>query len=487
IDVGNLLKLVAFFAKSAAKNQPLCKLKVFNLKGSENLIKTPDFTRAPNLEVLILKGCTRLKDVHPSIGVLTRLKLLNLRGCKNLRSLPTKIEWESLETLNLKDCKNLVSLASSKGGCKGLRAPNLEVLFLEGCTKLIDVHPSIGVLTRLKLLNLGGCKNLRSLPTKIEWESLETLNLKDFKNLVSLASSKGGCKGLRAPNLEVLILEGCTRLIDVHPSIGLIQRPMIESMPLMLPSLSGFSSLRELNLRECNLCDIPNDISSLTSLYFIDLSGNNFISVPSSITRLSKINTLNLDNCKELKSLPEVLTNIGSVLVSGCDSLEAIANPSNVCKSVNWADIRGINCHRLAETMNLVTLLKKNIKVFGNFRNVFTVIIPGGEIPEWFDHQRVGFSIKIPLAHNIWNDSQRMGVALCCTFVSADTSREEHLTSEVLLHDKNYGQAEFDKPFLADHVAFPFKKGSNQHVTKDHLYLPYCSRASLLYPHYSKE
>ncbi|XP_052877334.1 disease resistance-like protein DSC1 [Gossypium arboreum] len=344
--------------------QPLCKLKVFNLKGSENLIKTPDFTRGPNLEVLILKGSTRLKDVHPSIGVLTRLKLLNLRGCKNLRSLPTKIEWESLETLNLKDCKNLVSLTSSKGGCKGLRAPNLEVLILEGCTKLIDVHPSIGVLTRLKLLNLGGCKNLRSLPTKIEWESLETLNLKDCKNLVSLASSKGGCKGLRAPNLEVLILEGC------------------------------FSSLRELNLRECNLCDIPNDISSLTSLYFIDLSGNNFISVPSSITRLSKINTLNLDNCKELKSLPGVLTNIGSVLVSGCDSLEAIANPSNVCKSVNWADIRGINCYRLAETMNLVTLLKKNIKVFGNLRNVFTVIIPGGEIPEWFDHQRGGASYE---------------------------------------------------------------------------------------------
>ncbi|PPS18946.1 hypothetical protein GOBAR_AA01592 [Gossypium barbadense] len=439
--------------------KPLCKLKVFNLKGSENLIKTPDFTRAPNLEVLILKGCTRLKDVHPSIGVLTRLKLLNLRGCKKLRSLPTKIEWESLETLNLKDCKNLVSLANSKGGCKGLRAPNLEVLFLEGCTKLIDVHPSIGVLTRLKLLNLGGCKNLRSLPTKIEWESLETLNLKDFKNLVSLASSKGCCKVESWPE-DLNQLEFLDRL-DLSETARTIPPSFIFQLKVLYFNWrkgASYNSLRELNLRECNLCDIPNDISSLTSLYFIDLSGNNFISVPSSITRLSKINTLNLDNCKELKSLPEVLTNIGSVLVSGCDSLEAIANPSNVCKSVNWADIRGINCYRLAETMNLVTLLKKNIKVFGNFRNVFTVIIPGGEIPEWFDHQRVGFSIKIPLAHNIWNDSQRMGVALCCTFVSADTSREEHLTSEVLLHDKNYGQAEFDKPFLADHVAFPFKK-----------------------------
>ncbi|XP_052479102.1 disease resistance-like protein DSC1 [Gossypium raimondii] len=97
-------------------------------------------------------------------------------------------------------------------------------------------------------------------------------------------------------------------------------------------------------------------------LTFLDLSGNNFISVPSSITRLSKIDTLRLDNCKELKSLPELLTNIGTVLVSGCVSLEAIANPSKVCNSVNWADIRGINCYRLAETMNVVTLLKKKLR-----------------------------------------------------------------------------------------------------------------------------
>ncbi|MBA0742587.1 hypothetical protein Gogos_015629, partial [Gossypium gossypioides] len=478
--------------------QPLYKLKVFNLKGSENLIKTPDFTTAPNLEVLILKGCTRLIDVHPSIGVLTRLKLLNLEGCKSLWRLPTKIEWEALETLNLKDCSNLVSLPSS-----------------------------IGVLTRLKLLNLEGCKSLRRLPTKIEWESLETLNLKDCSNLVSLPSSIGGCKGLRALNLagcykvenlpenlkqleflEELDLSETARRspsfifqiknlilyfngrkgasfklrMNLPSLLKLNQRAMIEPMPLMLHSLTGLSSLRELKLRDCNLCDIPNDISSLSSLTFLDLSGNNFISVPSSITRLSKIHTLQLDNCKELKSLPELLANIGNVSVSGCDSLEAIANPSKVCNSVHWADIRGINCYRLAETMNVVTFLKKKIKELGNLRKVFTVVIPGGEIPEWFNHHSAGFSIKIPLPHNIWNDSQWMGVALCCTFVTADTSRHEELESNVIFHHKNCGQAGYDECVLLDHVGFPFCKScsSNQPVTKDHFFLRYCSRASLL-------
>ncbi|XP_052877390.1 disease resistance protein RPV1-like [Gossypium arboreum] len=78
-------------------NRPMYKLKVINLQGSLNLIKTPDFTMAPDLEILVLEGCTRIVKVHPSLGVLKRLKLLNLRGCKSPRSLPTKIGMESLK------------------------------------------------------------------------------------------------------------------------------------------------------------------------------------------------------------------------------------------------------------------------------------------------------------------------------------------------------------------------------------------------------
>ncbi|MBA0861347.1 hypothetical protein Goshw_027088, partial [Gossypium schwendimanii] len=82
-------------------NRPLYKLKMMHLEGSQNLIKTPDFTTAPKLEALIMKGCTKLVDFHPSIGMLKSLKLLNLRDCKSLRSLPTIIGMESLETLIL--------------------------------------------------------------------------------------------------------------------------------------------------------------------------------------------------------------------------------------------------------------------------------------------------------------------------------------------------------------------------------------------------
>ncbi|MBA0654726.1 hypothetical protein Goklo_021664, partial [Gossypium klotzschianum] len=256
-----------------------------NLEGSQNLIKTPDFTTATYLEVLILEGCTRLAHVHPSIGVLKSLKLLNLRGCRSLSSLPTKIGMESLETLILSGCSNLV------------RFPEID--------------------------------------------------------------GKMEC-----------------------------------------------SSLRELNLRDRNLRegDIPNDISCLSSLKKLDLS-----------------------DCKELKSVPELLTSIEDVRLDGCSSLEVVelANPLDVTNLVGSTFMKAVNCYRLAENINALTLLKKHLKAFSNSRKTFDIFMPGSEIPEWFSQQTSDSPINIPLPINLQKDSQWIGVACCCIFVINDASRDD--------------------------------------------------------------
>ncbi|KAH1083936.1 hypothetical protein J1N35_023697 [Gossypium stocksii] len=153
-------------------------------------------------------------------------------------------------------------------------------------------------------------------------------------------------------------------------------------MALMLPSLLGLSSLTELNLGDCDLCegDIPSDISRLSSLVRLDLGGNNFISVPSCLTQFSKLHFLRLSNCRALKSLPELLTSIEKVRINGCASLEIVANPSKVCnsnyRSSYWSNIVGDNCFRLAENIDALALLKKHLKVFGNSREKFDIILP---------------------------------------------------------------------------------------------------------------
>ncbi|XP_052483404.1 TMV resistance protein N-like [Gossypium raimondii] len=352
-------------------NIPLFNLKIMNLRGSQNLIKTPDFTTASNLEVLILEGCTKLVDVHPSIRVLKSLKLLNLRDCKSLRTLPTKIGMESLETLILSGCSSLV------------RFPEID-----------------RKMERLKTLDLSGCYRVENLS-----ENLQQAKLR--------------------PNLSSLF-----KVI-----VGRRKNPM----PRMLPSLLGLSSLRELKLRDCNLCegDIPRDISGLSSLRRLDLSGNNFISIPASLTRLSKLSSLDLSNCNmgtlgeaeihglsslkclrlcgnnfitirlaltqlsrleslvlsncmKLKLLSELPISLACVIIDGCSSLEVVTSLSKICNSVI-----AINCFKLAANINAITLLKKYLKAFGNSRKMFQVIIPGSEIPDWFSEQKSESSLQL--------------------------------------------------------------------------------------------
>ncbi|TYG96491.1 hypothetical protein ES288_A11G354700v1 [Gossypium darwinii] len=437
--------------------RPLYKLKMMNFEGSQNLIKTPDFTTAPKLEALIMKGCTKLVDFHPSIEMLKSLKLLNLRDCKSLRSLPAKIGMESLETLILSGCSSLV------------RFPEID-----------------GKMERLKTLDPSGCYRVENLSENLQQAKfLEELDLSEtaiteppsficqFKNfkVLSFNGRKGPSHKLR-PNLPSLF--------------KVIQGRRTNPMARMLPSLSGLSSLRELNLRDCNLCegDIPRDISGLSSLIHLDLSGNNFISIPVSFTRLSKLKLLALSDCLNLKLLPELLTSIKTVWIDGCASLEVVASPSKVSNLVDSAAVNAINCFKLAENIYALTLQKTHLKAFANSRKMFDITMPGSEIPEWFDIIMPGSgisewfsqqksdssidSVKIFLPINLRKDSE---FACCCIFVNNDASKEVELlncTASVNCWEISRKRLNMGKRF-------------NEPVTKDHLFLRYWSRDKL-YP-----
>ncbi|KAI9072895.1 hypothetical protein K1719_045140 [Acacia pycnantha] len=79
-------------------------LKFIDLSYSKDFIRTPDFSSLPNLEELILEGCLKLVEVHPSLGQHKKLVLLDVRDCKNLKALPSRMEMDSLKTLILSGC-----------------------------------------------------------------------------------------------------------------------------------------------------------------------------------------------------------------------------------------------------------------------------------------------------------------------------------------------------------------------------------------------
>ena len=75
------------------------------------LTETPDFSRLPSLEQLILKDCPSLLEIHNSIGGLCNIILINLKDCTSLSNLPKEIyTLKSVKTFILSGCSKIDKL-----------------------------------------------------------------------------------------------------------------------------------------------------------------------------------------------------------------------------------------------------------------------------------------------------------------------------------------------------------------------------------------
>ena len=341
-------------------------LKFINLKSSLNFFETPDFTKIPILEKLVLEDCINLREIHPSVGVHKKLTLLNLKGCKNLRSLPGKFEMESLEILILSKCSNLKRIPEF-----GENMECVSKLYFDD-TAITKLPTSIGNLTNLSSLNVRDCKNLMSLPsTFFNMKSLKDLNLsgcsKLLKNLGNAETVKELDVNKQMPSSDALfeifrkIAFGGFQLVPLY-SMSRSSDPK----GLLSSSLFGLSSLTTLNLSNCNLKAIPNDIGCLFSLQELDLSGNNFGSLPESIGQLSILNHLNVTNCTSLRSFPKLPLSIAYISGNNCSSLEMVPNllkPNSSCEP----ELELLNCSKLVDNQDFIdlffTVIKKSPQV----------------------------------------------------------------------------------------------------------------------------
>ena len=134
-----------------------------------------------------------------------------------------------------------------------------------------------------------------------------------------------------------------------------------DSMGLLLSSLFGLSSLTELNVSNCNLKEIPNDIGCMFSLKNLDLIGNNFGCLPKSISQLSNLNCLWVDNCMSLQSFPNLPLNIGVIFGFGCSSLESLPDQLRLNSSFK-PELALSSCNKLADNQGFIDLFFAVIK-----------------------------------------------------------------------------------------------------------------------------
>ena len=272
--------------------------------------------------MLDLEGCRILCKLHESVGSLRLLTVLNLKNCKNLKSFPSNIVdgLEALKILNLQGCSKLEKLPENLGELK-----NLEELDA-GRTAITQVPPSIVRLTKLKMLSFHGHRVKHN-----RWGTLVAA-IAEFSSLVWPRRNRN-------------------------------------FMGLPLPSLAGLFNLTKLDLSDCNLTDgaLPNDLGSLCSLKELNLSNNYFVSLPENVNQLSKLKILCVQNCQNLKSLPELPSKITFVGAEDCPLLEDLSSMLRGGTSPNFT-LHLYNCFKLLENHgqqnNLaVMLLKRYLQV----------------------------------------------------------------------------------------------------------------------------
>ena len=330
-------------------------LKHIDLSNSKDLITTPNITEAPNLEELILKGCTSLSEIHTSLEDHKKLILLNLDGCLCLERLPYKISLESLKIFSLRGCLSLKNFPEIVGNMS-----HLLDLLLDG-TAIEGLPLSIKHLTGLTLLNLRNCKSLLSLPDTICClTSLTSLTLSGCSKLDRLPKNLGNLTGLNELDVSETYISELPLLIKHLTGLTLLNLRNCKPLLYLPVTICCWTSLTSLNLSGCSRLDrLPKNLRSLTGLNVLDVSGT-AIRELSSLDGLSNLTSLDLRDCKYLRIQHAncFLAYIGTLF--GCSNPEDL--PENILNLTYLEMLEIIGTTAVRDLPSSIVLMK-NLKV----------------------------------------------------------------------------------------------------------------------------
>ncbi|XP_059627160.1 disease resistance protein RPV1-like [Cornus florida] len=233
--------------------------------GSQNMpcFTNEDFARLVNLRYLQVDCIDLVGDFKL---LLSRLRWLRWHSCP-LQFKPTNFHIKNLVILDLSD---------------------------SDITEDWECWNQIKVAKKLKVLELANC-GLRRTPDFSAYATLEILVLRGCKSLIEIDSSIGNLK-----NLKVLDISAAHQVRKLPDEIW------------MLEKLEVIDASKCLYLKG----DIPSNIGRLSSLRFLNFYGTEIQSLPTSIWRLSCLQTLNLGDCKRFRFLPELPSSLNSLNVT---------------------------------------------------------------------------------------------------------------------------------------------------------------------------
>ncbi|XVF65334.1 hypothetical protein PTKIN_Ptkin09bG0239600 [Pterospermum kingtungense] len=313
-----------------------------------------------NLVVLDMRFSS-VKKVWRETKSRLRLKILDLSYSVHLGETPNFARLSSLERLELKGCTGLV----------------------ECCSKLSNLPEHLSKMEALRKLIVSGSA-ITELPNSIAL----------LKKLEDLSLYRLG---------EELPSESCFSFFSSCTS----PKTNVSSSLLLPESFHHLSSLKNLDLSECNLSDneISLDFGSFHLLRSLNLGGNKFCNLPAGISCHPSIKILVLNNCRNLRSLTELPKNLWSVEAKQCTSIERYPNLSNLdsvrfirfsnsqeTNEIQWWDFRSFHGSAAYSWSEIDPSQPK--KWFTSKWRCFEAYFPAREVPDWFEYKEVGSSVS---------------------------------------------------------------------------------------------
>lgn len=158
---------------------------------------------------------------------------------------------------------------------------------------------------RLVMLDLSNSCNIMGKQLKfMKFESLSEMVLRGCRFIKQTPDMSG------AQNLKKLCLDNCKNLVEVHDSIGLLDKitwfTAVGCTNLrILPRSFKLTSLEHLSFKKCsNLQCLPNILEEMKHVKKLDLCGTAIEELPFSFRKLTGLKYLVLDKCKMLNQIP---------------------------------------------------------------------------------------------------------------------------------------------------------------------------------------
>ncbi|CAH8278235.1 unnamed protein product, partial [Arabidopsis lyrata] len=230
------------------------------------------------------------------------------------------------------DANEIANVLTSNSGTEAVEGIFLDMSDLTSTATPLGKLPSEIVAPRS--FNPKNLVELNMPNSKMEKLWKGTKNLEKLKKII-LSHSRQLIKIPRlskALNLEHIDLEGCTSLVKVSSSIHHLDKLVFLNLKdcsrlRTLPVMIHLESLEVLNLSGCSdLKEIQDFSPNLKELY---LAGTAIRELPSSIEKLTRLVTLDLDNCNQLQKLPQGMSNLKAMVtlkLSGCSNLKSLPN-----------------------------------------------------------------------------------------------------------------------------------------------------------------